>query len=135
MNTLDRRAIDYAREEGYTIASLAEVRAAREPMIWPRLDRADNVKEWEALRQRIETTVSERGLPDSVWVWFDHDDDCEGFMLVGPSPAWLLVASMIYLDHLNLVNKSSFRAKVLRRPDIMAKAAMMGLMDLRDTYL
>ena len=125
-------ALNFASRNGYQIMTLHEFLAPT----------CDCLLEWDRLLKRARFIKQEHNMPDSFWVFFDpDDDDSDGFLLIGPTPDWLVGMASAYLDHLTSDDDRSerellrqIRERAMACPVTCAAAAMVGLTALRDVW-
>lgn len=131
-------ALNFASRNGYQIITLHEFLAPTTPCLLELGDRSQH--EWDQLLARARIIKQEHDMPDSFWVFFDPDDDSEGFLLIGPTPDWLVGMASAYLDHLAIDDSSEenllrqIRERAMACPVTRAAAAMVGLTALRDVW-
>lgn len=131
-------AIDFADRTGYRIMQLRKFLDPSAPCLLEVGDCSEY--EWDQLLARACIIKQEHGMPDSFWVFFDPDDNGEGFLLVGPTPDWLVGMASAYLDHLAIDDSSEksllrqIREQAMACPVTNAAAAMVGLPALRDAW-
>lgn len=131
-------ARNFASRNGYQIVPLREFLDPGTPCLLELGDRSDH--EWDQLLERARIIKQEHDMPDSFWVFFDPDDDSEGFLLIGPTPDWVLSMAAAHLDHLALDDSSEknllrqIREQAMACPVTCAAAAMVGLTALRDVW-